>query len=66
MIGFMWLNGALCKELKVVNRLISAHMALELLCSAGMKNLPPVDIIFLCLTAGISFIAMVCVVLMGS
>ena len=66
MTVFMWLNGALCKELKVVNRLILAHMALELLRSAGMKNLPPVDIIFLCLTVGISFIAMVCVVLMGS
>ena len=66
MTVFMWLNDALCKKLKVVNRLFPAHMALELLFSAGMKSLSLVDIIFLFLTAGISFIAMVCVVLMGS
>ena len=62
----MGVNRAVCKYVKVMNRHISAHMALELLCSNGMKNLPPVDIIFLCLTAATALIVMLCAVLMNS
>ena len=41
-------------------------MALELLCSGGMKNLTSVDKVFLCLTAGTVIIAVTCMMLMSS
>jgi hypothetical protein len=53
-------------KLKVVNSPMSDQMALNLLWFDGMKNLSPIDIVFLCLTTGIAVFAMVCVALMNS
>ena len=53
-------------KLEVINSPMSDQMALKLLWFDGMKNLSPIDIVFLCLPAGIAVFAMVCVVLMGS
>ena len=41
-------------------------MALEMLCSRGMKNLSSIDKVFLCLTAGTVIIAVTCMMLMNS
>jgi hypothetical protein len=41
-------------------------MALEMLCSGGMKNLSSIDKVFLCLTAGTVIIAVTCMILMNS
>ena len=66
MTGFMEQYDVVCKKLKVVNSPTSDQMALELLWFDGMKNLAPIDIVFLCLTTGIAVFAMVCVMLMNS
>ena len=66
MTGFMEQNDIVCIKLEVVNSPISNLMALKLLWFDGMKNLAPIDIVFLCLTTGIAVFAMVCVVLMGA
>ena len=66
MTDFMEQNDIVCIKLEVVNSLISNKMALKLLWFDGMKNLSPIDIVFLCLTTGIAVFAMVCVVLMNS
>ncbi len=59
-------NYVVCIKLEVINSPMSDQMALKLLWFDGMKNLSPIDIVFLCLTTGIAVFAMVCVVLMGS
>ena len=64
--GFMEQNYVVCIKLEVINSPMSDQMALKLLWFDGMKNLSPIDIVFLCLTTGIAVFAMVCVVLMGS
>ena len=66
MTGFMAQNDVMCIKLEVVNSPISNLMALKLLWFDGMKNLAPIDIVFLCLTTGIAVFAMVCVMLMNS
>ena len=66
MTGFMEQNDIVCIKLEVVNSPISNLMALKLLWFDGMKNLAPIDIVFLCLTTGIAVFAMVCVMLMNS
>ena len=66
MTGFMEQNDIVCIKLEVVNSPISNLMALKLLWFDGMKNLAPIDVVFLCLTTGIVVFAMVCVVLMNS
>ena len=66
MTGFMEQNDFVCIKLEVVNSPISNLMALKLLWFDGMKNLAPIDVVFLCLTTGIVVFAMVCVVLMNS
>ena len=66
MTDFMGQNGVVRIKLKVVNSPMSDQMAFKLLWFDNMKNLSPIDIVFLCLTTGIAVFAMVCVVLMGS
>ena len=66
MTGFMEQNDFVCIKLEVVNSPISNLMALKLLWFEGMKNLAPIDVVFLCLTTGIAVFAMVCVMLMNS
>ena len=66
MTGFMEQNDVVRIKLEVVNSPMSDQMALQLLWFDGMKNLAPIDIVFLCLTTGIAVFAMVCVMLMNS
>ena len=66
MTDFMGQNGVMRIKLEVINSPMSDQMALKLLWFDGMKNLSPIDIVFLCLTTGIAVFAMVCVALMNS